>query len=264
MIRHVSSPRKTKAASKVVLGMALLLLGMLVWAQQTDNYELRAVPAPGKVVIDGKLNDWDLSGEIMSCYDLSRLGETYSVRTAAMYDASYLYFSFRFKDRTPMANRFRPVVEAADVWRGDAVQIRMKSDRVVHVTCWYYTDEKQPAMSIHYGMWEKTDPDYADLPDALAAGAKAAFVRDADGQGYRVEIALPWKLITRDGRALKAGDEMLLGLEFLWGDASGRNWPAHVSQTSSTLSIRSVPSSGRTPRHGASCASPITATCLLR
>ena len=47
-------------------------------AQQTNNAELWAVPAPGKVVVDGKLDDWDLSGEILICYDLGRLADVYS------------------------------------------------------------------------------------------------------------------------------------------------------------------------------------------
>lgn len=36
-------------------------------AVPTDNLEIVAVPTPGKVVIDGKLDDWDLSGTILSC-----------------------------------------------------------------------------------------------------------------------------------------------------------------------------------------------------
>jgi len=214
--------------SIVTMAIAACLFARLVSAQQTDNNELRAVPAPGKVVIDGRLDEWDLSGQILCCYDLAKLKKTHSVVAAAMYDADYLYLAFHFKDQTPLVNHIDPVSNPTDGWKSDAVQIRIKSDRTAHITAWYYTDAKRPGMSIHYGMWNpKGDADYADLRDALKAGAREAFGKDVDGQGYVQEIALPWKLITRDGHALKAGDKPSLGLEFFWGDATGRNWPAH-------------------------------------
>ena len=75
-------------------------------------------------------------------------------------------------------------------------------------------------MTIHYGMFQRTDPDYADLNDAIAAGAREAFLADKDGQGYVQEIAIPWKLITRDGHALKAGDTMSLTIGVNWGSAA--------------------------------------------
>ena len=31
---------------------------------KADNLEIRIVPAPGKVTVDGDLKDWDLSGAI--------------------------------------------------------------------------------------------------------------------------------------------------------------------------------------------------------
>lgn len=59
---------------------ATMLAGQLaIGGGQTDNYNLRAVPRPGKVVIDGNLEDWDLSGEVVMCYDLSTLLDKCSV-----------------------------------------------------------------------------------------------------------------------------------------------------------------------------------------
>lgn len=212
----------------MTMTLAACLFTLSASAQQTSNHQLRAVRAVRAVTIDGKLDDWDLSGQILCCYDLAKLEKTHSVRAAAMYDAGYLYLAFHFKDQTPMVNHVDPVSQPDDGWKSDAVQIRLKSDRAAHVTAWYHSDGQRPAMSIHYGMWDaKGDSDYADLPDALKAGALAAFAKDADGQGYVQEIALPWKLITRDGHALKTSDKMRMGLEFFWGDATGRNWPAH-------------------------------------
>lgn len=212
----------------IPMTLAACLFTLSASAQQTSNHQLRAVPAVRAVTIDGKLDDWDLSGQILCCYDLAKLEKNNSVRAAAMWDAGYLYLAFHFKDQTPMVNHVDPVSQPDDGWKSDAVQIRIKSDRAAHVTAWYYSDGQRPAMSIHYGMWDaKGDSDYADLPDALKAGALEAFAKDADRQGYVQEIALPWKLITRDGHALKSGDKMRMGLEFFWGDATGRNWPGH-------------------------------------
>ena len=83
--------------------VAVTLAGLIrcadLSAQQTNNYELRAVPAPAAgVSLDGELDEWDLSGEILTCYDISGLLDTHSARTALMYDGEYLYLSFRFRD----------------------------------------------------------------------------------------------------------------------------------------------------------------------
>ena len=55
-------------AIKLTAG-ALLLTGLALPTHAQDNgrgrhNQLYAVPAPGKVTIDGKLDDWDLSGQI--------------------------------------------------------------------------------------------------------------------------------------------------------------------------------------------------------
>ncbi len=202
-----------------------LLLGVIACTQETNNYELRAVPAPHKVVIDGKLNDWDLSGRILICYDVKNLLDTHSAYTSAMYDANYLYFAFQFKDKTPLVNHIDPRTQPGEGWRGDAVQIRLKSDRISHITAWYYTDRKEPCIHIHYGMWEKSDPDYGDLEDAISAGAKMAFQMGKDG--YMQEIALPWKLITKSGKPPKPGEVWRLGIEVFWGAPTKSDWPEH-------------------------------------
>ena len=44
------------------------LLAMPVCAgTQTENYGIPVLPAPGKVVIDGRFDDWDLTGGIFAC-----------------------------------------------------------------------------------------------------------------------------------------------------------------------------------------------------
>ena len=53
-------------------------------AQQSDNHALHAVPA-GKAVVDGKLDDWDLSGQI-EVYANFKTRNSDSAKVAAMYD----------------------------------------------------------------------------------------------------------------------------------------------------------------------------------
>ena len=40
-------------------------------------------------------------------------------------------------------------------------------------------------------------------------------------------MALPWKLLTRDGHALRAGDNALMGLEVFWGSTRADDYPEH-------------------------------------
>ena len=38
----------------------------LIRATETENLGIQILPAPGKVVVDGKVNDWDLSGGLFA------------------------------------------------------------------------------------------------------------------------------------------------------------------------------------------------------
>ena len=78
--------------------LGILLIGQGAGAMQTDNHGIHAVPNPGKVTIDGKLDDWDLSGQVLICYDVSSLKDIYSGRVAMMHDADHLYISIHWKD----------------------------------------------------------------------------------------------------------------------------------------------------------------------
>ena len=215
------------------LATAAMMAGQLAFgAGQTNNYELRAVPKPGEVKIDGKLDEWDLSGEMMMCYDLSTLLDKYSVKAACMYDKDYLYLSFRFKDKTPMVNHIDPVNTPGDGWKSDSIELRMKSDIISNWETWHYTDRNIPWASISYGACSgavvaKENPDRREVPDATKEGVKIAFKADVDKGGYVEELAIPWKLVTRKGNSLGAGQKMNLGIQANWGAPSGINYPAH-------------------------------------
>ncbi|MRR52536.1 MAG: hypothetical protein EG825_16800 [Rhodocyclaceae bacterium] len=61
------------------------------------NKRIFIVPRPGPVAVDGKLDDWDLSGQI-EIYVTKETAATMSARIAAMYDAEALYLSGNFRD----------------------------------------------------------------------------------------------------------------------------------------------------------------------
>jgi hypothetical protein len=131
-LRVIGSIFSTHHSRSTSVCLLLLLPALPLFAQQTSNHELRAVPAEKPLVMDGNLEEWDLSGEILMCYDLATLLDTHSVRVAAMYDDDYLYLSFRFKDRRPMINNVDPDTEHNRGWRADAVQLRLWSGRSAH------------------------------------------------------------------------------------------------------------------------------------
>ena len=91
--------------------LAFLLATTLAvpWIAQADSglgrhKKMYAVPVPGKVVIDGKLDDWDLSGQILM-YVISETSEMQGARFALMYDQDALYISGDVRDASPMMNR---------------------------------------------------------------------------------------------------------------------------------------------------------------
>ncbi|PIX46153.1 MAG: hypothetical protein COZ56_00135, partial [Armatimonadetes bacterium CG_4_8_14_3_um_filter_58_9] len=217
----------------------IVLTALRSLAQQTNNYALRAVPAPtGGVRLDGNLDEWDLSGEILSCYDLAALRDTNAVRTAAMYDRQWLYLSFRFKDATPMLNQVDPVNEKGGGWRSDCIQLRCWSDhekpvgpaggRVTHIDCYWFTEGKRPASFVTFHDMSRRQAGFeGNIEQAIGNGVDAAFRRDKDGKGYTQEIRVSWKLLRRDGRPYVAGEVLRLGIEFFWGDPTASRWPAH-------------------------------------
>jgi len=71
-------------------------------ATETENLNIRILPTPGKMVIDGKAADWDLSGGVFVCGDVENLRDKIAVWIHAMYDADNLYVLARFADDTPL------------------------------------------------------------------------------------------------------------------------------------------------------------------
>jgi len=197
-----------------------------VSAQPFRHDRIFVVPAPKRVVIDGDLSDWDLSAAITCVFD-EALQPRFTVTVAAMFDSQALYISAHFVDDTPMLNRHDPAIEPNKGWDGDALQVRlcsdprapyplpdMESDRVCHLTMWFFTDKQLPVLHIAYNAFRS---------EKLWAGKESgvAFRKDKDGKGYTLEARIPWERLNAKENPPKAGDRIAFVVQPLWSDSSG-------------------------------------------
>ena len=231
-------------------GILTLLLAVLclspAWAGLGwgMNHKLYAVPTPGPVVIDGKLDDWDWSGHIES-YEREETRDTQRAEFAVMYDAEALYLAAKVKDTTPMLNRHNPNADADKAWMGDCCQFRLVTDRrqpfpflrgslgspdtmgtevgqPLHLMLWYFTDNKEPALQIHRSFaFAPVRDEWA--PHGMVPHDKfqAAYRMDDDGKGYTFEYRIPWETLNAKDTHPVAGDIVSATMQFLWGDGAG-------------------------------------------
>lgn len=219
--------------------------------RQSQNEGITAVPAPGPVVVDGLLDDWDRSGTIWSFADIS-VRDRFSVRTAAMWDAEYLYLSFLWKDPMPLHSVVNPEHDPDKGWVSDAIQLRIVAGgQTSWFTTWPFTPEPgviRPVLHLSYWKDESNNrkgqdilllvgqPGDANLrvltgapDDPRAEGVQMAYrlLPENEGKGFIQEMRLPWRVVYNRPRAAQAGDVFQMGCEFLWGSAEGQKWPAH-------------------------------------
>jgi outer membrane protein assembly factor BamB len=195
--------------------LATLLLLVITWnvdATETENLNTRILPAEGKVTIDGKTDDWDLSAGVFICSDVENLRDKMGLWVHTMYDADNLYVLARWIDETPMSN---PGSIAGDYgWNGDSLQLRIiaKPDGVnpppiCWVTAWRDRDGKD-AIDLDF-----PKKNHEVLKDAKTKGAEQAFLEDADHRGYVQELALPWKTVVAGGLTPKPGERINFSVE---------------------------------------------------
>ena len=194
--------------------LAAVLFARASWATETENLGIRILPAAGKVEIDGKFADWDLSGGVFVCGDVEHQRDQLAVWIHALYDAENLYVLARWRDETPLSN---PGLAGSDhPWNGDCLQLRIIADPERQaagkpVICWANAWRDRAGK-------DAIDLDFPNkngevLRDAIAKGARQACQTDADGKGYVQELALPWKLLVPDGFTPKAGQRMVFSVE---------------------------------------------------
>jgi hypothetical protein len=190
----------------------VLIIAAPLKATPTENNSFRILPAPGKVVVDGKPDDWDLSGGIFICDDVQTQRDNTAAWVHAMYDRENLYLLARFKDLTPLNNPGQTIADYG--FQGDSLQLRIIThpgqpvERGNHFTAWQGRDGRD--IITMEGGKTLNEPKVLDVK---ALGARQAFSKDSDGKGYVQEIALPWKLLTRNGQPLAAGDALNMTFE---------------------------------------------------
>ncbi len=199
-----------------------------------------AVPAPAKVTIDGNLNDWDLSGQILT-FVQSETADMQSARFAVMFDSKNLYLSAVVRDTTPMMNRHDPAAEGDKGWNGDACQFRISVNPTLpyplpfstyaqtgkdnpaptHLTLWYYTDKHEPVLQIaHSMMYKPVRQQWNPFGVVPADFFTAKYAKAADGRGYTFEYAIPWS--TLGAPAPLSGGQIVAGtVQFNYSDPTG-------------------------------------------
>ncbi len=208
----------------------------LVATPTSNNREITAVPAPGKVVIDGSDSDWDLSAGIWS-YNNPTLVEKYGVWTHVMWDEKGVYLLMRYSDASPMKNATRGR-DFGNSWKADALQARVVFDEnspdehQMHINAFYSSTEEKPYMIVQHGGFKSAppyDPTGPARPDQLEKygvtmekfGGKVAFKSWDSGKGYNLETFWPWSYLRTSAKPLKPGDTFVLGLEAMWGSSDG-------------------------------------------
>ncbi len=208
--------QRTRCGNVVVLTMTVLglltasLLAPTVaradvgWARHKKLY---IVPAPGKVIVDGKLEDWDNSARI-NIFVYRETSELQSARFAMMYDQHALYVSAIVRDPTPMMNRHDPLVDPNKAWDADVCQIYINLDAslgypltfgsftdnggkdrgLAQLYLWNFTDRQEPSLAMFRGMENAPTYSKGTVPRDKY---EAAYEKTPDGQGYTFEYRIP-------------------------------------------------------------------------
>jgi len=219
---------------------------VLIPFKPSRSSSLDVLAAPGPVTVDGDLSDWDLSSSLEArC--AGAFAESCYVHGSMMYDKQYLYVAARVGDPMPMRNVIDPNTDPWSAWMGGSVQLRLStdrafgwpvgamkpscrqgkpsvedtSDRIVHLTLWYFQPRDEPCLEIRYGM--DFDRGVVNPP-----GWQGAFRKAPDGKGYTLECAIPWALLGAGSDPPRPGDELGLSWTVNWSDASGKRWKGQL------------------------------------
>ena len=204
--------KKNAVGAAFAVALVFLTVCGVAIATETEHLGMQVLPAPGKVSVDGKYDDWDLTSGVFVCSDVENQREKFSVWVHMMWDAQNLYVLARWSDETPLNN---PGSAKGDYgFAGDCLQFRtivpadLEKGRCTHWDNWRDRDGVD-TISTQYGRQFNQGAD----KNLLTKGAQQVFAKRADGKGYVQEIALPWKFAGGEGYAPKAGEQMLVTVE---------------------------------------------------
>jgi hypothetical protein len=207
------------------------------------------MPAKGPVAIDGDLADWhDEPGFKAARHPAAR--DDQFAAGWMMYDADHLYIAAHVGDPYPLRNVIDPELDPELGWQGGGLQVRLSLDRAMgwpadanaphyyalrrtdppaaervkaenprisHLTMWHHAPSGKACITVAQGM----------NPNALAVnppGVVGGFRRDADGQGYVVEYAIPWRVLHAEDDPPQRGDTLAAVWQVHWSDETGRLW----------------------------------------
>lgn len=202
---------------------------------------VRVAYARHPVVTDGELAEWDRRGAFKSACD-APYAKDYWVEGFMMYDATNLYLAARVGDPDPMRNAapegfefvggsviVRVSTDRSQGWplKGtmfvdgayDYSKTRIgeaaRNDRIASIVMWYDAQTRRARMKLLCGLDEhlkRSDP----------SGYDGVFKKDADGRGYTLEYAVPWRLLNCADDPPRGGDGLAALWMVHWSDAEGR------------------------------------------
>ncbi len=218
-----------KTTSAILTLTLFLTQTLCALPPQSDHGSLRAVPAPGTVTIDGRLDEWDTSGE-MFVYGVRNIRDRYSARVTAMWDKDALYLGLRWRDPTPLINNVDPDRAPGEGWMADSLQCRFITDwSQIHFTSWYGSKHDKSVAYFSYDapVNPANEKTFRAAGRVLrdGSGFQQAFAVDNDQRGYVQEIRIPWALLYKNPQPA-AGLKFRFTGEYFWGGPSGTQWPA--------------------------------------
>ena len=207
----------------------------------------------GPVAIDGRLDDWRSAPGFTASLNRDPAAAEW-VDGRMMYDDEHLYIAARVGDPHPLSSSIDPTLDADIGWQGGAVQVRLSTDRsqgwpvnanapnyyavrgleaapqqreaafnprLAHLTMWFHAASATPCLTIAQGMMVQ------DL-QVNPSGFRAAYTRDADGRGYVMEYAIPWRLLNCETDPPQPGDDLAAAWQVLYSDEDGRLWRTQI------------------------------------
>ena len=196
--------------------------------------------ATNEVSVDGQLTEWNRGTFFKSACE-PPYAATYFVEGGMMYDATHLYVAAHVGDPEPMRNSSRDGFQFA----GGSVIVRLSTDRrlgwplkginrqfrptnpsrklladstnerVTSLILWHDARSERASLHLQHSF-------ELESPAAVPAGWKGTFQKDADGLGYTLEYAIPWRLLHCENDPPRAGDVMGALWTVHWSDADGR------------------------------------------
>ena len=233
---------KPNGAWRLVAGVcvAVLIGAANLQAQETGwgkHKKMYAVPVPGKVTVDAKLDEWDLSAQI-EVYVMKATREVQSGTFAVMYDDEALYLGGVVRDPSPMMNRHAPEAEGNFGWDADACQFRLvldpkqgypvtdstwkkePNDQLVQLILWYYTDRQEPNVQAVVSMAGTPIPGSEKFGVLPKDKFQAAYRLADDKRGYSFEYRIPWSTLGNKTHP-KAGDVVAATMQYNWSRPDG-------------------------------------------